>query len=73
MRHPNDHSGFAFSHPPYDGLTRREYYAAHAPITVDDAEKFLGIASGPHTPEIINTLAELRWRYADAMLEQEDK
>lgn len=56
-----------------DGMTLRDYFAAHAPITWQDAIEWLdtygGEVVGPWHPErIMDTLVMLRNEYADAML-----
>ena len=55
---------------PCDGMTLRDYFAAHAPIGVADAnEAFYRTNSrNPRESEMLDTLAVLRSRYADAML-----
>jgi hypothetical protein len=60
-------------HPIHVGMTLRDHFAAHAPITLDDAVQFLdtygGEVVGPWPPEkVLQTLADLRVEYADAML-----
>ena len=55
------------------GITVRDYFAAHSPITLDDAVQFLdtygGEVVGPWPPEkVLQTLADLRVEYADDML-----
>lgn len=57
----------------HEGMTLRDYFAAHAPITLTDAVEFLdtygGEVVGPWRPEkVLQTLAELRVEYADAMI-----
>lgn len=54
----------------YAGLSRREYFAAHAPFTLDDARRWLELAEiYEQTPEMVfSALAKMRWDYADAML-----
>lgn len=54
----------------YAGLSRREYFAAHAPFTISDARQWLELAEiYDHTPTLIfEALAKMRWDYADAML-----
>jgi len=56
-----------------EGMTLRDYFAAHAPITLTDAVEFLdtygGEVTGPWPPqEVLRTLADLRVEYANAML-----
>jgi hypothetical protein len=55
------------------GMTLRDYFAAHAPITYQDAVEWLdcygGEVVGPWNPgTIMETLVDLRNEYADAML-----
>jgi hypothetical protein len=57
-----------------EGMTLRDYFAAHAPITLTDAVEFLdtygGEVTGPWPPQkVLRTLADLRVEYADAMLQ----
>jgi hypothetical protein len=57
----------------HSGMTLRDYFAAHSSITLDDAVQFLdtygGEVVGPWPPEkVLQTLADLRVEYADAML-----
>jgi hypothetical protein len=58
----------------HNGMTLRDYFAAHAPITLTDAVEFLdtygGEVTGPWPPQkVLRTLADLRVEYADAMLQ----
>lgn len=60
-------------HNASQGMTLHDYFAAHAPITLDDAVQFLdtygGEVVGPWPPQkVLQTLADLRVEYADAML-----
>ena len=55
------------------GMTLRDYFAAHAPITYQDAVDWLdcfgGEVTGPWpSGRIIDVLSDLRMEYADAML-----
>ena len=52
------------------GMTLRDYFAAHAPIGVADANEAFYRTHGrnPRTSEMLDTLAGLRSMYADAML-----
>ena len=52
------------------GMTLRDYFAAHAPIDVADANGAFYRAHGRNarTSEMLDTLAGLRSMYADAML-----
>ncbi len=52
------------------GMTMRDYFAAHAPIDVADANEAFYRAHGRNarTSEMLDTLAGLRSMYADAML-----
>ena len=54
----------------FPGMTLRDYFAAHAPIGVADANEAFYRMNGrnPRTSEMLDTLAGLRSRYADAML-----
>ena len=56
------------------GASVRDYFAAHAPITVQDAisvqapNKHLADLSYPEIKLIMETLAGIRFAYADAMI-----
>jgi len=52
------------------GMDLRDYFAAHAPFTTDDALKaILGITPVPPTGgQLVEMLAGMRYAYADAML-----
>ena len=56
------------------GMTLRDYFAAHAPIDVADANEAFYRTHGrnPRTSEMLDTLVVLRSRYADAMLKARD-
>ena len=59
--------------PIHVGMTLLDYFAAHAPITLDDAVQFLdtygGEVTGPWPPqEVLRTLADLRVEYAKAIM-----
>ena len=56
------------------GMTLRDYFAAHAPIDVADANEAFYRTHGrsPRTSEMLDTLAGLRSMYADAMLKARD-
>ncbi|MCK5612082.1 hypothetical protein KAR91_59980 [Candidatus Pacearchaeota archaeon] len=58
-----------------NGLTKREYFAAHAPITLEDAEKYLFSTGVKETKFglILSILADLRFDYADAMIAEGKK
>jgi hypothetical protein len=61
-----------------NGMTLRDYFAAHAPITLTDAVEFLdtygGEVTGPWPPqEVLRTLADLRVEYANAMLKAREE
>lgn len=58
-----------------DGMSLRDYYAAHAPITLQDAiwaMQQVGetVKTGE---ELITFFAQLRLAYADAMLKEREK
>lgn len=62
------------------GMTLRDYFAAHAPITVQDAMVVCGIDSNsigtsPRNRRVLvmEALAEMRADYADAMLAERAK
>ena len=54
------------------GVTKREYFACHAPFTRDDAVAMLQYFHGeyvPHTPaQLTDALVSMRVQYADALL-----
>lgn len=51
------------------GMTVREYFAAHAPITLAEAGEKYRLNNGNGTiGDVMDYLAKLRWAYADAML-----
>ena len=55
----------------YSGMTLRDYFAAHAPITMADATKTLfdsGTKDEVTVMDVINILSKMRFAYADAML-----
>lgn len=59
----------------WNGLTKREYYAARAPISLDDARDSLGpvdLKNDGHEvvrlSEVLKRLALMRFAYADAMI-----
>ncbi len=64
--------GAAFPSPggTSSGMDLRDYFAAHAPITVADAEKAVrGVTAVPPTGgELMEMLSGMRYVYADAML-----
>lgn len=61
------HVGFNLGKP---GMTLRDYFAAHAPIGVADANEAFYREHGRNarTSEMLDVLARLRIVYADAML-----
>lgn len=68
---PSD-SAFAFpqSVETWGGLTKREYYAARAPISLEDARQSMilsGQTSGTQA-QLYRRLALIRFAYADAMI-----
>ncbi|MNC66497.1 hypothetical protein D3C87_1867900 [compost metagenome] len=75
---PNE--GFNGWGTPQKGMTLRDYFATHAPVTCIDANQSLlqqpdaaRFASCDHDgampmPLIMKELVRLRWEYADAML-----
>lgn len=57
------------------GITKREYFAAMADISMDDAEGYVR-KHGNHSPtigDIINARVELKYFEADAMLTESEK
>jgi hypothetical protein len=46
----------------YNGMTKREYFAAHAPFSIDDAVALHG------DRDILKKLVQIRIEYADRML-----
>ena len=61
---------------PEGGMSRREYFAAHAPITFEDAVNLIETAD-PNTDKeraiIMAILCLMRFEYADAMLAERNK
>lgn len=60
-----------------NNMSRRDYFAAHAPITISDVTDWLDIYGGevvgPWSSRIVmQTMAELRYAYADAMIKERD-
>lgn len=58
------------------GMTLRQYYAAHAPITLVDAQNAIKLEGGNiHLTggQVLKFLALMRWRYADDMIAGADK
>lgn len=57
-----------------DGITVRDYFAAHAPFTLEDARNYWKRTAtdyGGHWPDmsvLLAVLAKLRGEYADTML-----
>lgn len=56
-------------------MTVREYLAAHAPITMDEAYQALKRMGSPEPTgrEVFEFLAMMRWEYADIMIAERDK
>ena len=54
----------------YEGMTMRDYIAIHASIEVSHVNDMFYLQNGrkPSLVESFKMLAELRWKYADAML-----
>lgn len=52
------------------GMSKREYFAAHAPITFSDAVRALESAGAERYTgsDILEMLALMRWDYADKMI-----
>lgn len=70
-----DKPAFPFNAPnggpilPSAGMTLREYFAAHCPINLDTvAGKFLRDHRPGHFDEVLDLYAEVRFKYADAMI-----
>ena len=55
-----------------DGMLLKEYYMAHAPITIQDARNYLiqhGTSKGePSMPDIIKEMVGMRQVYAEEMI-----
>ena len=64
-----DHNGDIIEYA-QSGMTLRDYFASTAPIGVSDANDAFYRSNGrnPRMGEMMEMLAELRGRYADAML-----
>lgn len=64
----------------HDVMTLRDYFAAHAPITVADAmivcgrdSSSIGMLGKSRREEVLSVLAVLRTEYANAMLAERAK
>ena len=64
----------------YEGMTMRQYYAAHAPVTLDDALLFarhaclsVGMLDDVSRGGVFRALAILRLEYADMMIAEGEK
>lgn len=57
------------------GMSLRDYFAAHAPITLDDARDVMESTGRTSFTweELIDTLAQMRVKYADTMLKEREK
>ena len=60
-----------------NNMSKRDYFAAHAPITISDVMDWLNIYGGEvvgpwTTSHVMQTMAELRYAYADAMINERD-
>lgn len=56
-----------------EGMSLRQYYAAHAPITCEEAYKCITDytpfgSPGPTWEQVFNRLSAMRFEYADAMI-----
>jgi hypothetical protein len=59
----------------HDGMTLRQYYAAHCNLGVNDAVDWL-VSTGNEIPtglQIFEALAVLKFMYADAMILEQNK
>jgi hypothetical protein len=50
------------------GMSLRDYFAAHSPITMRDAMKYLESRDEISYEQVFRTLSLMRYSYADAML-----
>ena len=65
----NQKGGFVGVEVSSSGMTVREYFAAHAPITLAEAGEKYRLNNGNGTiGDVMDYLAKLRWAYADSML-----
>lgn len=53
---------------PSDGMTLRDYFAAHCPITMEEADDY-----HMHEDGLISFYAAMRYEYADAMIAERAK
>ena len=64
------------SHRDVAGMTMRDYFATHSPFGINQALDILN-GVGDHGPakvdDIAQTMADLNYRYADAMLAEREK
>ena len=72
---PLDDIGLMFI-PADTGLTVRDHIAIEAPITLDNAlsiDEYQNKGGKGNLVEVIKTLAEMNYIYADAMIEESNK
>jgi hypothetical protein len=63
-RREEDGQGGFMDHP---GMTLRDYFASHCPITLTEVVQAAGAGNEPASA-VINAYALIRYQYADAML-----
>lgn len=66
-----DDGGRAYANKDQDGMNMRQFYAAHAPITWNDALDYAMSRTYPENPtheQVIRNLAQMRFAYADQMV-----
>lgn len=54
------------------GLTIRQFYAAHSPISFQDAMSIVRESQELQSADIWDVLARIRFKYADAMIKAEE-
>lgn len=58
------------SSPETEGMDLRDYFAAHCPFEITDLDCYFKVDYEDFSPkQLIKTLAEYRYLYADAMME----
>lgn len=69
MSKEKDFCAFPQSQEEWGGIMARDYFAARAPISIEDARNAMQGVETPSWEEIFAYHAQMRYAYADAMLE----
>lgn len=58
--------------PAHECMNRREYFAAHAPFDLEDAKKYAESKNdyNLNRTQLMQALGDLRFEYADMMIER---